>query len=485
LLSRLLYKMLHKTFRYEQVVNKIEETISGLQLQPGDKVPSVRKVSNELKVSLTTVKQAYGILEAKGVIISRPGSGFYINTFVKSIIKHTAVDSYVPLPEFIEVNTMAAAMVKNTQKFSVINFSSLAPVNEYMPISRINKAMQASVKEENNVFQYSFLEGHPRLIKQVALHSFDWDHSIKQDEILITNGCMEAISLCLDAVTNPGDIVAIESPAYAGILQCLESKGLKALGISVDPITGLNLDELELALAANKVAACLFMPVCQNPYGCSMPEGNKIRLVKLLGEKNIPLIEDDALGELSYEKARPLPAKAYDTYNNVLFCSSFSKSLVPGFRIGWVAAGKYQAQIERLKFAENISTNGLLQDTIGRFLESGQYNAHIKKLRQFAQSQTTRYRNAIIGYFPEEVKISTPAGGYSLWIELPANINALEVQREALKFGIGFCPGQIFSASNHFQNFMRINCCPMWSIKIDGSLKTLGNLVHKISKQAH
>lgn len=472
--------MPHKTFRYEQVISKIEETISGLQLQPGDKVPSVRKVSEELKVSLTTVKQAYGILEAKGAIVSRPGSGFYINTFTKSIIKRTAVESYVPLPEFIEVNTMAAAMVKNTAKFSVINFSSLAPANEYLPISRINKVMQASIKEERNIFQYSFLEGHPRLIKQIALHTFDWKHSIKQDEILITNGCMEAISLCLEAITKPGDIVAIESPAYAGVLQCLESKGLKALGISVDPVTGLNLDELETALAANKVAACLFMPVCQNPYGCAMPEENKIRMVKLLGELNIPLIEDDALGELSYDKTRPLPAKAYDTYDNVLFCSSFSKSLIPGFRIGWVTAGKYQAQIERLKFAENISTNGLLQDTIGRFLETGEYNAHIKKLRQFAQAQTTRYRNAILEYFPDDVNISVPAGGYSLWVELPENVNALELQREALKFGIGFCPGQIFSAANHYRNFMRINCCPLWSTKIEESLKTLGKLVKSI-----
>jgi DNA-binding transcriptional MocR family regulator len=472
--------MSNKSFRYEQVIHKIEETITGLQLQPGDKLPSVRKVSEELKVSLTTVNQAYAILEAKGAIVSRPGSGFYINTVSKNVL---TPKRFIPLPQNVEVSSMAAAMMKNTNKYSVINFSSLAPINEYLPITRINKAMQASMKEESNIYQYTFLEGHPRLRKQIALQSFDWDKSIKQDDILITNGCMEAINLCLDAITKPGDIVAIESPAYAGLLQCLESKGLKALGINMDPVTGLDLDDLENALNGNKVAACIFMPVCQNPYGCSMPEANKIRLVKILGEKGIPLIEDDALGELYFEKSRPLPAKAYDTYDNVLFCSSFSKSLMPGFRIGWVAAGKYMAEIEKLKFAENISTNGLLQDAIARFLESGTYQPHIKKLRQFAKQQTMQYRNAILNYFPEDITVTEPKGGYSLWMELPPNVNALTLQREALKFGIGFCPGQIFSASNHFQNFMRINCCPMWTTRIDDAFKTLGKLVRTIGNR--
>jgi DNA-binding transcriptional MocR family regulator len=474
--------MTHKAFRYEQVISKIEETISGLQLQPGDKLPSVRWVSAELKVSLTTVNQAYAILEAKGAILSRPGSGYYINAFGKNVLKKVSESKYVPLPENIEVHAMAAAMVKNTNKYSVINFSSLAPINEYIPVTKINKALQASARDEKNIFQYTFLEGHPRLLKQIALHSFDWKHSIKQEELLVTNGCMEAISLCLDAVAKPGDIIAVESPTYAGILQCLESKGLKALGISMDPLTGVNLNELEIALTTSKVIACLFMPVCQNPVGSCMPERNKIRLVKMLGEKNIPLIEDDALGELAYGKSRPLPAKAYDEYDNVLYCSSFSKSLIPGFRIGWVAAGKYQQEIERLKFAANISTNGLLQDAIGRFLESGNYPLHIKKLKEFARSQVLKYRNAINDYFPEGTKISIPAGGYSLWIELPEQVNALNLQRDALKHGIGFCPGQIFSASNHFQNYMRINCCPLWSTKIHDSIELLGKLAQALNR---
>jgi DNA-binding transcriptional MocR family regulator len=474
--------MPHKAFRYEQVVTKIEEIIFGLQLQPGDKVPSVRKVSDELKVSLTTVIQAYGILEAKGLISSRPKSGYYISSWGKNTIKRTD-NGFILLPETVEVNTMATAMIKNTRKYGVVNFSTLAPINEFIPITRLNKAMQAAMKDtENQNFQYSFLEGYPQLIKQIGLHTLDWKRSLPQEEILVTNGCMEAINLCLDAVTKSGDTVAIESPVYAGILQCLESKGLKALGISVDPLTGINLDELEHALETQTIAACICMPVCQNPMGASMSEANKIRLVKLLGSHNIPLIEDDALGDLYFSGAKPFPAKAYDEYDNVMYCSSFSKSLSPGFRIGWVSGGKYHAQVEKLKFAANISTNSLLQDTIARYLENGHYQAHLKALRSGIQTQMGKYRNAIVQYFPEQISMSNPKGGYSLWLELPAKVNALELQRQALKQGIGFCPGHIFSASQGFSNFIRINCCPLWTNKIGEALKTLGHIVASLSE---
>jgi len=473
--------MEHNNFRYEQVVSKIEEMVSGLHLQPGDKVPSVRKVSEELKVSLGTVNQAYAILSAKGIITSKPGSGYYISSFNKNGAASGNDNRYLPLPEVVEVSTMATTMAKNTRKYGVINFSSLAPPNEFIPVTRLNKALQSAMKEAvTDSFQYSYLEGHPRLLKQIALHTFDWKNSITSDELLITNGCMEAINLCLDAITKPGDIVAVESPCYAGLLQCLESKGLKALGIRTDPHNGLDLDELEHVLSSQPVAACIFMPVCQNPIGCSMSEENKIRLVKMLSARGIPFIEDDALGELNFNGTKPLPAKAYDQDGNVLYCSSVSKSLSAGFRIGWVAAGKYQGEIEKLKFAANISTNGLLQDAISRFMESGNYNDHLKNLRLSVQEQVTKYRNAISKHFPEEVKISAPVGGYSLWIELPQTVNTLDLLRYALKKGIGFCPGQIFAASNFFQNFIRINCCPFWSKKIDAALKELGKLINAI-----
>lgn len=473
--------MVNKTFRYEQVAVKIEESIIDMGLQAGDRIPSVRKVSTDFGVSLNTVFQAYSILEARGLIVSRPKSGYYINSFAKNQLSKPLIQHYEPLPAVVEMSTMATAMMKNAKEHGLLNFSILAPINEFLPVTKINKAVHASLQElSSDNFQYPLVEGHPSLLKQIARQTFEWNRSISQDKILITNGCMEAINLCLDALTKPGDVVAIESPTYHGILQSLEARGLKALEISVDPTTGLNIDELELALTKNQVAACLFMPACHHPLGAIMAEENKIRLVNLLAEKDIPLIGDDSLGEVCFTKNRPLPAKAYDQTDNVLYCSSFSKSLAPGFRIGWVSGGKYQPSLLKLKFGSNISTNGMLQDALGRFLESGQYDAHIRKMRLALQGQMVRYTDAINRFFPANTRISTPMGGFSLWIELPAGIDALLLQRKALKEGIGICPGNIFSTSPIFHHYVRINCCPLWSTKVENGIHTLGRLVSKM-----
>lgn len=469
-----------KIFRYEQVAIKVEETIATLRLVPGDKIPSVRKVSKELQVSMNTVFQALSILEAKGLLISRPRSGFIVNAITTEPVRFEE-QATLALPSKVEITAMATAMMKNAKENGIINFSVLAPITEFLPVTKINKAVKASLDETiNDNYQYALVDGHPRLLKQIARLSFEWDKAISPDKILVTNGSMEAINLCLEAITKPGDIVAIESPTYHGILQSLESRGLKALEIRTHPETGLNLNELELALSQNKVAACLFMPRCNNPIGCSMPEGSKIKLVAMLGERNIPLIEDDTLGELYYQSNRPLPAKAYDNYDNVLYCSSFSKTLAPGFRIGWVSAGKYHGAIEKLKFRSNISTTSILQDAIGRYLDSGQYDTHLRRMRLSLQKQMIRYVGAITSIFPPETRLSVPQGGLSVWIELPAHVDAYTLQKLALKEGIGICPGHIFSANSSFQHFIRINYCPIWNSRIQTALVTISRLIQNI-----
>ncbi|WP_295800970.1 PLP-dependent aminotransferase family protein [Mucilaginibacter sp.] len=474
-----------KKFRYEQIVGKIEDLILQLQLKPGDKIPSVRTVCRELKVSLSTAVQAYSILEARGLVFSKPGSGYYVNSKAGNRLPAIKEQTFIPIPSSVEINTMATEMVKNPRKYGLLNFSSLAPASDFLPVTQINKAMQSSVREHaGSNFQYPFLEGHPRLLKQISLHTFEWQHSLSQNEILVTNGCMEAINLCLDLVAKPGDIIAVECPTYAGILQCLETKNLKAVGIGVDPVNGLNLDDLEKALDTYTIAACVFSPACNNPLGCSMPEDGKIRLVRMLGERNIPLIEDDALGEIFFGAVRPMPAKAYDEHKNVLYCSSFSKSLAPGYRIGYVSAGRYHTEIEQLKFAANISTNAILQDSIARYLESGNYNQHLRKLRIAAQTQILKYRNSISEFFPAATRISVPTGGYSLWIELPGGIDALELQQLAIQQRIAFCPGHVFSTSKNFHHYIRINCGLLWSHKIEHALHKLGDLVTLLERNS-
>jgi DNA-binding transcriptional MocR family regulator len=470
--------VMSKLFRYEQVMNRVEAIIDGLALKPGDKLPSVRKVSGELNVSAKTVLQAYGLLEAKGVIVSRHRSGYFINSFVKN--SRTTEDNarVIPLPAVVTLNTMATTMMKNAREKGIVNFSMLAPANELLPVNRLNKAVNAALAGQGvDNYQYPMVTGHPRLLKQIARHTFEWPKSLPVDKLLITNGCMEAINLCLDAVTKPGDIVAVESPTYHGILESLEIRGLKAVEINVDNTTGLRLDDLLMTLSKYKIAACIFMPSCHHPLGCSMPEENKKKLVKMLGERDIPLIEDDVLGELFFTKNRPLPAKAYDEYDNVLYCSSFSKTLAPGFRIGWVSGGKYHAAVRKLKWSANISTTGLLQDALGHYLESGRYQAHLNKLRLDLQENLTRYLLAVERYFPSQSRTHIPPGGLSLWTALPEGIDTLALQRKVLEQAIGICPGHIFAASPTYNNYIRINYGAPWSPRIDKALEKVGSVI--------
>lgn len=468
----------HNLFRYEEIANKVETIIKNLDLKAGDRVPSVRQVSKELSVSQTTVFQAYHILEARGVIISRPRSGYFVNAAAKNNLAQKPKGKYTPLPSQVTLNTMIANMLKNIKEHGAVNFSILAAVNEILPITRMSKAVRDVLKDASgDGFQYPPIEGNSRLVKQLVLQTFDWKKSLSADDILVTNGCIEAINLCLDAIAKPGDIILVESPAPYGMLQSLETRNMLALEITTHPDTGLDLNQLEIALTQHKVAACILTTVCNTPIGCSMPKDNILKLLKILSAHNIPLIEDDALGALSFSHPRPLPAKAYDENNNVLYCTSFSKSLGPGFRIGWVSGGKYHEKIKRLKYISNFFTNGILQDAIGRFLETGLYDDHLKKMKISLQQNLARYITSINNYFPEDVKISTHKGGMSIWMELPVYVDAWELHRRALKEGTGISPGQIFSATNQYNNYIRLNYCPIWNTRVDKHLEKLALLI--------
>jgi DNA-binding transcriptional MocR family regulator len=471
-------KQEHGIFRYEEIARKIEAIVTNLSLKTGDRLPSVRKICKELNVSATTVFHAYTILESKGLISSRARSGFFVSGTTYSNLVVKPAEKYIPLPNQVSLNNLIGNMQRNISAFGLINFSIVAPVNEQLPISGMSKCIREALKDINGQsFQYPLIEGHPKLVEQIARRSFDWDVALSIDDILVTNGCIEAINLCLDAVAKPGDIIIVESPAPYGILQSLESRKLLALEVSSTPYNGIDLNQLEIAVLAHKVAACVITTVCGVPIGGSMPKENIIRLLAILGKSKIPLIEDDALGDLTFAHPRPLPAKAYDKENQVLYCTSFSKSLGSGFRIGWVSGGLFHEEVKRLKYTANFFTNGILQDAIGRFLESGQYNVHLKKMKIAIQKNLARYLHSIYKYFPAGVNISNPKGGFSLWIELPTEIDGLELTRRALKEGIGIFPGEVFSTSAKYDNYIRINYCPIWNTKIDRYLNKLALLI--------
>jgi DNA-binding transcriptional MocR family regulator len=294
--------------------------------------------------------------------------------------------------------------------------------------------------------------------------------------VVVTCGALEAINLSLRAVARPGDMVAVESPTYFGILESAAALGMKVVEIQTHPQEGMDLDELERAIRQHKVKACLAMTNCHNPLGYVLPDKYKRDLVELTARRNIALIEDDVYGDLAYQGPRPRTLKSYDRKGLVLLCSSFSKILSPGYRLGWVVAGRYRAEVERLKLLTTVATASLPQLVVAEFMESGSYDRHLKRLRTGLAAQVEIVRQAIAKYFPEGTRISRPAGGYMVWIELPAKINALKLYRAALAEHISILPGTFFSATGRYQNYIRINCGHAWSEAYDRALLTLGRL---------
>lgn len=319
--------------------------------------------------------------------------------------------------------------------------------------------------------------GNPQLRRQIALRYMVGGLMLPMEELLITNGALEALNLCLQAVTEPGDLVAIEAPAFYASLQVLERLKLKAVEIPVHPRDGIDLGVLAQTLERHPIKACWCMTSFQNPMGATMPEAKKQELVELLRSHQVPLIEDDVYAELYYGQQAPKPAKAFDTEGLVMHCGSFAKSLAPGYRIGWVAAGRYAQKIERLKLMTSLCASMPAQAAIADYLQHGGYDRHLRKLRYALEEQQSAMLAAIARYFPVQTRVSQPAGGYFLWLELPPQMDSLKLFQMALAQGISIAPGPIFSPTQRFRNCIRLNYGSPWNEAAEKAMETLGRIV--------
>jgi DNA-binding transcriptional MocR family regulator len=471
--------VLKADYKYNEVADKIESLISKRVLKVGDKLLSVRALSKEQGISLSTAFQAYYHLESKGLIEARPQSGYYVkfspdHTLEMPKVSETS-DDVVP----VSVNDMINSVYMNLRDPKLINFSLAAPSQALLPTAKLNKVLIHVVRESpTSCLHYEHVQGNVNLRKQIARQALNWGGVYTEDDIVVTAGAVEALSLCVKAVTNAGDAIAIESPTYYAIFQLMESYGLKVVEIPTDPVTGADLDYLEGAIKRFDIKACLFVNNFNSPLGSMMPDENKKRLVDMLAKREIPLIEDDIYGELYFGKTRPKTCKSFDKKGLVLHCASVSKCLAPGYRIGWTIPGKFKNKIIQLKRMHTVSTNTLAQATIAEFLSNGRFELHLRHLRKALHTQSLRYIHAISQYFPEDTRITRPEGGFVLWIELNKKINTYKLHKRALKHNIGLAPGQIFSPQGaRFENCFRISYGMPWSEKIEEALKTIGKLI--------
>ena len=468
---------------YIAVAEQLAQLIEHGTLRPGDRIPSVRKMSRQRRVSISTVLQAYRLLEDQGLIEARPQSGYFVRARAWTPPGEPTISQPAKRATEVDVCELTLRVLQAVRDPALVRLGAAIPSPELLPTVQLNRCLASvSRKAPLQGAIYSMPPGELSLRTQIARRAMEGGCTLSPDEIVTTCGGLEALNLCLRAVTKPGDTVAIESPTYFGILQCIESLGLKALEIPTHPRDGVSLDALQYALEQQSIAACLFALNFNNPLGSCMPDVTKQALVTLLAEYGVPLIEDDIYGDLGYGEIRPRTAKSYDQQGLVLLCDSFSKTLAPGYRVGWCAAGKWQREVEHLKMVTTMATPTLPQLAIAEFLAEGGYDRHLRRARRVYAENVRLVSQGVGQFFPVGTRITRPAGGFVLWVELPKAVDSLELFDRAVAAGISIAPGPMFSAKNGYRNFLRLNCGTPWSSRVEGALQQLGQLAANLGK---
>ncbi len=462
--------------RYEQLAEHVAALIATGSLRAGERLPSVRQLARERRVSVATALHAYEVLEARGFVETRPRSGFYVCT-VQPRVRASPATRTTARTTRVDVSELVFEILDAVRDRDVVPFGSAFPSPTLFPWQKLARHLGIAARRMD---PWSTVESLPpgsvELRRQIARRYLRFGARVLADEIVITNGAMEALNLSLQAVAKPGDAIAIESPSFYACLQAVESQGLRAVEIPTDPREGVSLAALESAIETRRVRACWFMTSFQNPLGATMPDEKKRDLVRLLEKRGVPLIEDDVYAELHFGARRPQAAKAFDDKGLVLHCGSFSKSLAPGYRIGWVAAGRFARDVQRRKIMTSLSTSIPVQDGIADLLRQGGYDAHLTKLRAALATQQAALLDALRSYWDGGYRVTNPAGGYFVWLELPRGVDSLELHRRALEDGISLAPGPIFSPRREYRNCVRLNYGHPWTPELDRAVQRLARL---------
>lgn len=464
---------------YQDLAETLRQQIADGVHRPGQRLPGLRSQAQHFGVSISTVVAAYRKLEDAGYLEARSRSGFYVRASQRIPMLESKTTSITAAPQPVTGQAMAMALIKAANNPNIVQLGAAVPDPRYLPTQAVAQALARVARQQRlRVAGYQMPPGAWELRQQIALWLSQTGGSIAADDIVITTGCQEALSLALRAVTRPGDVVAVESPTFYGLLHVLESLELSALEIPSDPRDGIALPALAFALDRWPVAACVLVPNFSNPLGYCMSDDQKRAVVALLTQRGIPLIEDDVYGDLGFENRRPSTCKALLPQADILYCSSFSKTLSPGLRIGFViATGKRRERIEYLKYVSSIASPTLPQLATAELLESGRYARYLREIRGHYASAVARMRAAVLHYFPDGCRFSQPAGGFVLWIALPENVDSFALAQRALRQGVSIAPGTLFSASGKFKNFIRISCAGHWDAQLERALLTLAKLL--------
>lgn len=479
--------MVRKLKKYELVAGRIQELISVGVLKTGGKIPSVREMSRQMGLSIMTVLEGYRRLEDMGIIESQPQSGYYVRP---EMFRENSLSGTKPpeaklarisiKTESVSISPAVQDLIRQAARTDLVALGAGLPNPAFFPSEELSIRVTRQARfDPDGINQYCIGAGHEPLIDEFFRWMLMSGCTPVKDEIVVTAGATQALLLAVRAVTSPGDAVAVESPGYYGFYAVLKFLGLKAVEISSHPQTGLSVDMLKKACKREKrIKAVVLSPTFSNPTGATMPDENKQRLCRLAQKHGICLIEDDTYGDICFGQQRPRSLKSFGMHNTI-YIGSLSKSLCPGYRIAWIAGGRYSEDILRCHAMAVLACSSVTQRAVASFLKDGGMKRHLRRLRKIYARNINLCQTAVARYFPEGTKAASPAGGPFLWVELPAGCSALELADQAVQHGISIAPGVLFSARQHYEGFIRFNCSLDWSAKVDAALETLGALLDK------
>lgn len=463
---------------YQSLADRLQTLIRDQVYPVGSRLPGVRVLAEQQQVSVSTAVNACRELEQRGVLEARPRSGYYVRQ-PPVVREPPRVAKPGGRPRRITGQERVLQMLQNVNNPSVVNLGAAVPAPEYMPVAAMERTFHSVLREQRRrCVGYEFPPGAPELRTQIARRLAGLQCAVRPEDVLITNSCQESVAIALKLTTKPGDTVAIESPTYYGLLQVIESLGLKALEIPTDPEDGISLEALTLALERWSVSACVVVSNFSNPLGVRLSDTRKQALLKLLSKHKVPLVEDDIYGDLSLSGPRPRPVKSWDREGLVFYCASSSKTLSAGLRVGWLVTPEHHREkAQYLQFINTVSVATPSQLVLARYLERGHYDRFLRQLCGEHARGVARMTERVTQLFPQQTRVSRPAGGFVLWVELPGEVDTSELMEKAITQGVSFAPGPLFSASGKFANCLRLNCAVKWDNRVEQALVALSRLL--------
>lgn len=471
--------------RYDNLAGIIGERIEQGLYTGGQRLPSVRTLSLEHQVSISTVQQAYRVLEDRRLVEARPKSGYFVSQ-KHELAALPAMCRPAQRPVEISQWNLVLKLLRSDPLDGMVHLGPGMPDISSPTLKPLMKLLsRTALHPDLRGMNYGDISGARSLREQIARLMVDSGSLLLPDDIMITTGCHEALSIALHALCQPGDIVAVDSPSFHGVTQTMKAFSIKALEIPTDPVTGISLEALELALEQWPIKAIQVTPNCNNPLGYNMPDSHKQALLSLAQRYDTPIIEDDVYGDLAYHYPRPHTIKSFDEDGRVLLCSSFSKTLAPGLRVGWIVPGRYMEKAIHMKYISTGATALQPQLAVAEFVRGGYYLKHLRRMRARYQLNCDIMTNWIKAYFPLETRVSRPQGGFLIWVELPEHFDSLRLDRQLETLSIQIAVGPVFSASGKYRHCLRLSFAAPLTAAIEAAIKTIGDTIKRQLDENH